>query len=49
MESRSLRLLELSKVLEFLSGFAVSESGKARCRSLRPFGDAAEVRRLAAS
>jgi DNA mismatch repair protein MutS2 len=46
MESRSLRLLELSKLLEFLSGFAVSESGKARCRSLRPSGDPAEVCRL---
>jgi DNA mismatch repair protein MutS2 len=46
MESRSLRLLEFSKILDFLSGFAVSSAAKERCRSLQPLGAPSEVQEL---
>ncbi|MFW5487547.1 MAG: endonuclease MutS2 [Desulfovibrio sp.] len=37
MESGTLGLLEFSKVLEALSGFAASHAGKQACRELHPF------------
>lgn len=45
MDSRTLRLLEFPKVRDFLSGFAVSEGGRDRCRDLVPLGSEIEVRR----
>ncbi len=41
---KSLRTLELDRVLELLAACAVSEEGKARCASLRPSTDADEIR-----
>jgi DNA mismatch repair protein MutS2 len=46
MESRSLRLLEFSKILHFLSGFAVSDDGKELCRALQPLAGPVQVREL---
>ncbi len=47
MDSRALQALELSKVLAYLAGFAVSEAGRAACLALRPVDDRAEARRQA--
>ena len=48
MESRALQALELSKVLAYLAGFAVSEAGRRACLDLRPLGDVREARKQAA-
>ncbi len=37
MDSRTFSMLEFSKILKVLSGFAVSKSGASACRNLRPF------------
>ncbi len=47
MESRALQALELSKVLAYLAGFAVSEAGRDACLALRPLGDPSQARRQA--
>ena len=36
---KSIRTLELPKVLEMLAHEAVTDEGKERCRNLRPFTD----------
>ena len=42
---KSMETLELPKVLELLATEAVTEEGKERCRALRPFTDADDVKR----
>ncbi len=42
---KSIRTLELPKVLELLSAQAVTEEGKERCLALRPMADADDVQR----
>ncbi len=43
---KSIRVLELPRVLELLERHAVSAAAKEKARSLTPSTDAAEVRRL---
>jgi len=45
VESRTLRLLELDKILTRLEEAAASELGRARVRALKPVSKPAEVRR----
>ena len=48
MDMHTISALELPKVLEYLAGFAVSESGRQACLALRPRGDPGEIRQQAA-
>jgi DNA mismatch repair protein MutS2 len=48
MDAHTLSALELPKVLDYLAGFAVSESGRQACLSLRPGDNPDEIRRQAA-
>ena len=48
MDARALQALELPKVLDYLAGFAVSESGRQVCLNLCPFADIAHARSEAA-
>lgn len=47
MQKRSLNMLEFGKILEQLSGFAVSRAGKAACLAVRPQPDPALIRQRA--
>ena len=42
---KSIQILELPQVLERLAEQAATEEGKQRCRDLRPYTDADDVRR----
>ncbi|MDR1359350.1 MAG: endonuclease MutS2, partial [Deltaproteobacteria bacterium] len=48
MDAHTLSALELPKVLEYLAGFAVSESGRQACLALRPGNNLEEIRAQAA-
>jgi DNA mismatch repair protein MutS2 len=43
MNEKSLRVLEYDKILQQLEAFATSESGKKRCRDLKPFRNISEI------
>ena len=45
---KSIRTLELPRVLDLLSGCAVTEEGRARARELRPMDDMDDVKRAQA-
>jgi DNA mismatch repair protein MutS2 len=48
MDAHAISALELPKVLDYLAGFAVSESGRQACLALRPQDSLDEVRRQTA-
>lgn len=46
MDERAVRVLEYNKIMEMLSQYAVSESGRKRILSLKPSRDVKEIERL---
>ena len=46
MNDKVLKTLEYNKIIEKLTDYACSDEAKARCRSLRPSTDLAEINLL---